>query len=79
MDRLMNLKNIDPTDRLEIGLLILELLEPEDYEDYRRVLQKEHYRKRRRQAFNIAMWWNWQTHWSLTPDIISSSLIIAAN
>jgi len=48
MDRLMNLKNIDPTDRLEIGLLILELLEPEDYEDYRRVLQKEHYRKRRR-------------------------------
>lgn len=44
----MNLKNIDPVDRAEIGLMLLELLEPEDYEDYRRVLQKEHYRKRRR-------------------------------
>lgn len=41
---LLNDKKIDSQDKLEIELMLCHLLEPRDYEDNRKVLQK-HYEK----------------------------------
>jgi len=44
IETLLNDKNIDSQDKLEIELILCHLLEPRDYEDNRKVLQK-HYEK----------------------------------
>lgn len=44
IETLLNDKVIDENDKLEIELMLLHLLEPKDYEENRKALQK-HYEK----------------------------------
>lgn len=46
LEALNKMKNVDSVDKLEIELMILQLLEPNDYEDYRKGLQKVYYTKK---------------------------------
>lgn len=48
LETLNKMKNIDTVDKVEIELMILQLMNPPDYEDYRKGLQKVYYNKKRK-------------------------------